>query len=162
MSNPPPIDASAFTVSSIDDQEKKEERQAEEKKKEETVSKSREKAMASLLKPPPPAIIREQIKQNEKARQESEDVEKRKLFLKIQLYFERFPGLMGKIPKISAKTSLAEAQEILNQIHHTMDSMGSCRAIIGYIDTGFTIIEGFYNDKEKVAQLPKPLKLNLS
>ena len=152
------IEAEAFTVSSIDAQEKKEEEslasQIEEKKREEASSKSREKMMAQMLKPPPPAIIREQIKQNDKARHDAEEVEKRKLFLKIQLYFERFPGLMTKIPKISARSSLVEAEEILNQIRHTMNSMGSCRNIIKYVEIGFTVLERFMSQKQNVARFP--------
>ena len=118
--------------------------------------------MSQMLKPPPPALIREQIKQNEKARHDAEEVEKRKLFLKIQLYFERFPGLMNRIPKISARTSLAEAEEILNQIRHTMNSMGSCRNIIKYVETGFTVLEGFMSQKQNVARLPHYLQFNLT
>ena len=158
----PPFDASEFTVAAIDEKEKREEEFVEEKKKEESSAKIRDKIFNNIMKPPPPAVIKEQIRQKEKMIHEAEEVEKRKIFAKIQLYFERFPGLMSKIPKISGRTSLPEAQEILNQIHHTMDSIGSCRAIVNYIDTGFTVLEGFMSDKDKVAHLPKPLQLNLT
>ena len=129
---PPEIQASAFTVSAIEAAEEKKASDTSPSSQESNIASSsqvKEKIFSQMLKPPPSAVISDQIKKNEKARHEFEEVEKRKIFLKIQLYFERFPGLMTKIPKNSARTSLAEAEEILNQIHHTMDSMGRVNSI---------------------------------
>jgi len=70
--------------------------------------------------------------------------------------------LMNKIPKITQKTSLAEAQEILLQIRETMDSVNSVRTIVSYIDMGFFMAEGFMSDPKFVTRLPPPLQCNLS
>ena len=160
---PPPIDAKAFTVSAIDATEMKEYEAEMDRVKSETSAKSRDKIMAQMMKPPPPAVIRDQIKQKEKIIHDAEEVEKRKILGKVQLYVERFPMLLNKIPKINlSKLSLPEAQEILIQIREIMDSVNSVRTIVGYLDMGFAFTEGVMSDPKFVSYVPQPLRCNLT
>jgi len=160
-----PIDASAFTVSAIEGQEEKlgesERYKKRERKVEETNEKLKAKMMAEMAKPPPVAVIKENLKQQEKAKQEMEDVEKSKLYPKIKLYFERFPFLMEKLPKLNGRASLSEVKEYLKMIYDCLDSVGSVRNIVGYIDMGFSKLETYMSDPHNIAGLPSFLQLDL-
>lgn len=160
-----PIDASMFTAAKMDaaasDEAAAVQQMSEEKDKTQRQTAFKQKAMAQMLKPPPAAVIREKIKQQEKAQHDAEEVEKRKIFGMICQYFDRFPQLLQKIPKIGARTSLAEAQEILNQIREAMSSAASLSQIYGMVDFGFKFLEGTMADEKFASRLPERCRWNL-
>jgi len=152
-------------VSAIDGAELKEGEKIRQKKKEEMMEETRDRTKAQMIanmaKPPPATLIKEHIRQQERAKQEAEDSEKRKILTKIQLYYERFPLLAAKIGRLPQRISLPEAQEVLTQIHSTLDSVGSVQNIYGYVDLGFMKLEQFMGDDTSRAKLPSYLQLNL-
>jgi len=168
MTEPPPTDASLFTVAAMEEMEKaqkeapskKREKKAPEEPKDPN-EKMRQKMMAQMLKPPPVSIVKENIRQQEKSKLESEEAEKASLVNKINLYYERFPLLMGKLPKLSPRASLSETQQFLKMVYDVIDSVGSVHTIYGYVDTGLAKLESFMSDPHNVAKLPNCLQLNL-
>ena len=92
----PPHDASSFTVAEMErslemepEEPPKKEKKAREPPKED---KSRDKILAQMLKPPPVSILKENIRQQEKIKQEQEEKDKQVYLAKIRLYLERFPN----------------------------------------------------------------------
>jgi len=160
-----PVDATLFTASQMDAAQQHEvksiQQMSEEKDKGKRQKKMTEKVMAQMLKPPPVSLVRDKIKREEKAQHEAEEVEKRKIMGKIIKYTERFPELLAKIPRISARTSLAEAMEILSQIHEAMNSAASMRNIFGMMSTGFSVLEHSMSDKKFVEKLPEKCRYDL-
>ena len=102
------------------------------------------------------------IKDQEKALKDMEEVKKKALFTKISRYLDTFPFLQGKIPKITAKTSYAELEEILALIRAEMDSQRSLHQLRKYANYGFMVFGQYWGDGSRMTFLPPPLRLNLN
>ena len=163
--NLPAYDASNFTVSSIEGAREMEneaqETKKRERKKEESSEKIREKMVSQMMKPPPVAVIKENMRQQEKIKQENEEVEKAKIFTKIRLYYERFPLLIDKLPKISPRASLAEVKVYLKMIYDTLDSVGSVKNLYSYVDLGMAKLEEFMTNPHNLKKIPTTFQLDL-
>lgn len=101
-------------------------------------------------------IALDRLKQKEKVEVEMEAGLARINLLKIKRYFEAFPELASKIPKLSSKPSLQETNEIVAMIRDTLNCQNSLLAIFGYCDFAFQMLENV--DKSR---FPKPLRLDL-
>ena len=161
----PPHDASSFTVAEMErslemepDQPPKKEKKVREPP---NPDKSREKVLAQMLKPPPVSILKENIRQQEKIKQEQEEKDKQVYLAKIRLYLERFPILTTRLPRLPQRASLAEIIEYSKLICDTLDQIGSVRNIVGYIDLGMAKLEEFMSYPTNMAKLPAPLQFNL-
>lgn len=102
------------------------------------------------------------MKREAKMEQDMEEVRKKAIYAKISRYIEAFPFLQGKIPKIGAKISLLELEEILYIIRSEMDSQRSLVQLQKYADFGFYALGAYWGDGSKLTALPPQLRLNLT
>jgi hypothetical protein len=105
---------------------------------------------------------KEAFKQAAKAEAENEAIYIRRLQVMIQRYFDAFPFLREKIPKLPAKTSVGEMEEIVRLIREEMDSQRSLVQLHRYADYGFYALENFWGDGSKLTFLPPPIRFNLT
>ena len=101
-------------------------------------------------------------KAHEKLEAESEAVHQKRLTLMINRYMEAFPFLRDKIPKISAKVSIPELEEVLKLIREEMDTQRSLIQLHKFTDYGFYMIENYWGDGSKLTFLPPALRVNLT
>jgi hypothetical protein len=148
-----------FTVSAIKaaekatfegiEKKKTEERDAKEgKKKDGRNHKDMERFQKMVTKK-----AEEQAKIQQRLMKEEEEIEKKDVFHKINIYLERFPDLVNKIPKLSPRMSLGEAQEILELIRESRNSSGSMRSLVTYCNFGFATLENFVGDGSRMPPL---------
>ena len=159
---PLPPDAINFTVEAMAAQEAQKVQEAEKKTQANEQKKRTQKAVEQMLKPPPASVINAQIKHEEKVRHEMEEIERRKVMKIIIQYFERFPGLAKELPKPTARMSLAEAQELLEQIREAMNTRGSLQSIAGYFDYGFMGLEKLMENPAYKKVVDHSFHLNLT
>ena len=169
----PLVDASAFTVGAMEAQEKREQQAAiqefeqrkKEKEKDKEETRTKRKVMDKVVKGPPASVVKEQMKQQERKeermRYETEEAEKRDIMKKIGQYVEKFPGLMSKLPRITGRISLAEAQAILTQIYEILSTVDSYKNLKMEIGFGIGLVEKFFSNKERVSYLPEPMRYDL-
>lgn len=150
----PQIDIKNFTVASQKDKDQKE-YEAHEKDKD--YKRSRPTIIRDIKK-----AAEESQKEQKKAVAENEEALKKEIIYKINLYKERFPFLNEKIPKVPARISLVEAEEILGMIRYEMDSQKSLEQIWKYFEYGATMMETIWGDGSRMTFLPPELRLNLN
>lgn len=148
------IDLSNFTVDAQLSQDAKEVSEAREEK-------NKEKRQQTILK----KIEKqrdEATKAAKKSQAEMEEAYKKDLAFKINLYRERFPFLKDKIPKLPARYSVPEAEEVLYQIRYEMDSQKSLDQIRKYFTYGTMFLETVWGDGQNMTFLPPELRFNLT
>lgn len=101
------------------------------------------------------------LKEGTKLGQELEEAKKKRLLVTINRYQESFPFLKDKIPKLQAKISLPECEEIIKLIREEMNAQRSLVQLRKYCDFGFMGIENFWGDGAKITFLPPQFRLNL-
>lgn len=92
---------------------------------------------------------------------ETEEKVRKDLLFKITQYFERFPFLLERVPKIRATASLPELAETINLIKYEMNSQNSLQNIQNYITYGFMALESVWGDGSQMTMLPQEARLNL-
>jgi hypothetical protein len=102
------------------------------------------------------------IRVAEKVQQETEAMITKRLQHQIYRYMDTFPFLKDKIPKIGAKASVPEMEEILAAIREEMDTQRSLIQIHKYVDFGMFSISSFWGDGSRFLFLPPALRLNLT
>lgn len=165
----PSLDAASFTASAIEEQtvkdvEAKVAKKAAEKavvEKSKIEARQAAKFREQIMKPPPAKVQVERMKQEERRTKEEEEIAKKGVFTTINAYFQRFPGLQTKVPGLTPRTSLAEAEEILALIREAMNSAGSIRTLAEYVNTGFTVIETTFAKESFKSRLPEQLQWDL-
>jgi urease gamma subunit len=118
--------------------------------------------MPPEMKPPTEKFVMSQMKMKEKAIKEFEEVEKKRVFQKINLYCERFPGIGERIPKLRSTCSLAEAEEVLQMARDVLASQNSVKAVKDYFTLGIQVIEAYWGDGSKMAKIHPALGWNLN
>jgi hypothetical protein len=158
------LDLKDMTVGAIKESERKEYTAAVEARQRvaqaQASEKSWSKAASSLVKA---EMERDKIvkKELQKAREESDEVKKKRLATMYNRYMESFPFLAAKIPKINSKTSLVELEEIITLVREEMDSQRSLVQLHKYLDFGFLSLESVWGDGAKMTFVPPPLRFNL-
>jgi hypothetical protein len=151
-------DAENFTVKALREQAKKEAESMPAKEKSSAADRkyaaSREKAMAEAAKV--------SAKAREKTEKDQSEVRRKENFNKINKYLERFPFLRSKFPPLNPRASETESAEMLRLIRETMDSSRSVPSLIGWFNTGFSILENAWGDGKSMTMVPEPLRLNLT
>lgn len=147
------LDVSEFTVDKVMEQTKNEGRERDKEKREAEILKKIEKEKE--------AVRKEQASERKKVVEDNEAVIKKELQFKINMYFDRFPFLSEKIPKLSARFTISEAEEILFLIRREMDSQNSLRNIQNYVNYGAMTLEAFWGDGSRMTFLPQESRLNL-
>ena len=151
MSNPQDLDATNFSVSAMEAMDRE-------------AARPRPNPLPQHVPPPRATLPRQSqklVQEKLKMEKESEEIQKKRLISTINLYMDRFPMLASKVPRLTQKTSLREAEEILDIIRETMNTANSCHILAEYLNTGFTVLEGVWGDGSKMTRLPEPLRFNV-
>jgi hypothetical protein len=126
------------------------------------VAKAKAQKMAKMMKGPSDRVMTTALKAQEKMEKERDAALVKSLIWKITLYKERFPGLEARLPKLGAKPSVVECEEVLNIIREIMMTRGSIASIAQYVNSGFTLLETFWGDGSKLTSVPEPLRFNVN
>lgn len=159
------FDAANFTVDAVQKLEEEEQRSAERAMLKETErrqsSRASEKMVESALKMNE-AREKVQIKTKERTVLELEDAKRKGLEVKIKKYMQNFPGLQQIIPKPTARSSLPELEEILNQIRDEIASERSLFRVRNYANQALTMLETTWGDGTNAPSwVPAPMRFNL-
>ena len=160
-------DALNFTADKMGEANQKNEEQEAQTQLKTAVKKAqmREQVKAQVVKPDTTAIKRaaaDHAKRSAQLEKDMEMVETRQNIEKINLYMSRFGAFLStRIPKMSARPSLAESQETLDSIRTVMNNQMSVNTIAGYFNTGFVFLEKMWGDGQKMTMVPEELRFNL-
>lgn len=105
---------------------------------------------------------KQKLKEEEKHAQDVEEAAKKEPLKKIQRYFDRFPELLERVPKLSKNPGLVEINETLRVIRDEMDCARSLQRLNQYVDYGFMTLENFWGDGSTMTALPERARLNLN
>lgn len=115
------------------------------------------------------ALAKEEAKKQEEARKELlkiekeiEEVKKREVINKIELYLSRFPFLRTLGFKYTKSSSLLELEEILKIIRETMDKQRSIQQLHKYTFYGLSVLESTWGNGSQMTFLPEKLRMDLS
>lgn len=146
-----------FTIEAVKQKITDEEKNNMETFQREMAKKHSEKVQEQVYQATAKRVTTEKLKAKEKAEAELEAGLTKINVLKIKRYYEAFPWLDQKIPRMSAKPTLPESAEVLGMIRETLNTQNSLASIFGYCDFGFQMLENM--DK---SMLPRPCQLDLT
>lgn len=94
---------------------------------------------------------------------ESDEIKKKPILTKINRYMDTFTFLKSTIPKLPAKCSLQEAEEVLKLIREEMGSKLSIVSLHKYLEMILAQIQMVWKDGSGAPKwVPPPLRLDLS
>lgn len=159
-------DAAQFTVTAMAEQEKREKEKAQSDKD----AAARAAAQFKMQQQTQAAFMRveaekakAQMKEQAKADMADDEISKKPIMVKILRYFEAFPELAKKVPKLSAKASKAECEETLNIIRNELSCARSLFRLHHQVNYGLIALESIWGDGTKApAWVPPQMRVNLT